>query len=92
MIPRFPIRAAVAVQTVKMNIVHKHGMKYLRIKVHRSDGQCADRFPMVRFRKAHEPRPFRMAGLVMVLESHLERCLYAGRTVVMKSKAGQSLR
>ena len=34
MIPRFPIRAAVAVQTIKMNIVHKHGMKDLRIKIH----------------------------------------------------------
>ena len=47
MIPRFPIRAAVAVQTVKMNIVHKHRMEYLRIKVHRSDGQRADRFSMI---------------------------------------------
>ena len=78
MIPRFSIRAAIAVQTVKMNIVHKHRMEYLRIKVHRSDGQRADRFSMVRFGKAHEPRPFRMAGLVVVLESHLERRLYAG--------------
>ena len=90
--PGLAVGTAVAVQAFEMDVVHEHGVEYLGVKIHGAHGQGADGFTVIGFGEAHEAGPFRMAGLVLVLEGHFQGRFHRGGAVVVEGKLGEALR
>ena len=79
-------RAAVAVRSLYVDIVHHHGLVHLCEEVHAANGQSADGFAMVAFAEAHEALLFGMTGLQLILERDFQRDFYRRGAVVGKVK------
>lgn len=75
-----------------MDIIHEHGVENLCIEIHGTYGQGADGFPMVGLRQAHEPGPFGMSRLVLILESHLQCRFHGRRSIIVEREFRESLR
>ena len=75
-----------------MDGVHHHRLVQFRVEVDTADGQRADSLAVIALGQAHEFFALGMTGLIMVLESELQRDFDGGRPVVVEMELRQSLR